>query len=140
MGYWGVKSYENDEADFALDRGFESVHGGVYEDLMDDSNPLTPEQIQARLANPATLRQAVAALVEEAGPISDDWEDVDRLGFVGVVVRHVELGVPIPVTWRDQALAWLRDESIEWDEATLRKLRLAKELELLQTAPIVAEE
>jgi len=51
MGSWGVRSYENDEANDALDRGFEKVHGDLYDELMDDRNPLTPEQIQARLAS-----------------------------------------------------------------------------------------
>jgi len=46
MGYWGVKSYENDDADDALDAGFEEVHGGLYEELMDDRNPLSFEQVQ----------------------------------------------------------------------------------------------
>ena len=27
MGHWGVMSYENDDADFALDAGFDRVHG-----------------------------------------------------------------------------------------------------------------
>jgi hypothetical protein len=134
MGYWGVKSYENDEADEALDRGFERVHGAAYEELMDDRNPLTPEQIQARLANSATLGESIDYLEGEVGTLSNDWDEVDRLGFVGVVVRHAELGVPIPESWRIQALDWLREESIEWDEATLRKLRRQKEIDLLQAA------
>jgi hypothetical protein len=29
MGYWGVKSYENDEAADALDAGFDRVHGAL---------------------------------------------------------------------------------------------------------------
>ena len=40
MGHWGVKSYENDDTDDALDGGFEEVHGDLYEELMDDRNPL----------------------------------------------------------------------------------------------------
>ena len=30
MGQWGVKSYENDDAAEALDRGFDRVHGAAY--------------------------------------------------------------------------------------------------------------
>ena len=48
MGHWGVKSYENDEAGDALDAGFDRVHGKQYEELMDDRNPLSFEQVQMR--------------------------------------------------------------------------------------------
>ena len=61
MGHWGVKSYENDDAADALDAGFDRVHGAVYDELMDDENPLTSEQVQKRLANPETLAAAVEA-------------------------------------------------------------------------------
>ena len=61
MGHWGVKSYEVDEADSALDAGFDGVHGAAYEDLMDDRNPLSVDQVQKRLANPETLAAAVAS-------------------------------------------------------------------------------
>jgi hypothetical protein len=135
MGYWGVKSYENDEAADALDAAFERVHEAVYEELMDDRNPLTPEQIQAKLAGPETLAAAVEVCRETFGDAWDDWEEVEHLGFVGVVVRHAELGVPINDEWRDRALEWLRDEPIEWDEATARKLRRQKEIELLGRSP-----
>ena len=53
MDYWGIKSYENDDAGDALDAGFDRVHGKLYEELMDDRNPLPFEQVQARLAEPA---------------------------------------------------------------------------------------
>ncbi len=122
MGSWGVRSYENDDADFALDAGFDRVHGATYEDLMDDDNPLTIDQIQRRLANPATLEAAIAALVTDVDRPWDDWEDESRLAFAGVVVRHAELGVPIPADWRTEPSSWLRDEAIEWDEVTVRKL------------------
>ena len=55
MGHWGVKSYENDEADDALDAGFDRVHGEHYDELMDDRNPLTFEQVQQQLADARTL-------------------------------------------------------------------------------------
>ncbi len=64
MDYWGVKSYENDDAGDALDAGFDRVHGELYEELMDDRNPLSFEQVQAQLANSQTLEAAIAALQE----------------------------------------------------------------------------
>lgn len=131
MGSWGVRSYENDDADFALDAGFDRVHGAAYEDLMEDDNPLTIDQIQRQLANVATLEAAVGALCTEVDRPWDDWEDESRLAFAGIVVRHAELKVPIPDDWRARAVAWLRDEAIEWDEATARRLRRERELELL---------
>ena len=135
MGHWGVRSYENDDAADALDAGFERVHGDAYDELMDDRNPMTPEQIHTKLASPETLAAAVDALREVVGLPWDEWDEVDRLGFVGVVVRHAELGVPVPGEWRDRAIAWLVDEPIQWDEATSRKLRLQKEIDLLDGSP-----
>ena len=132
MGTWGVRSYENDDADFAIDAGFDKVHGPTYEDLMEDDNPLTIDQIQRRLANQATLEAAVAALCTEVDRPWDDWEDESRLAFAGVVVRHAEMGVPIPNDWRARACDWLRDEAIEWEEATTRRLRRGREIELLE--------
>ena len=132
MGSWGVRSYENDDADFAIDAGMDRVHGSTYEDLMDDGNPLTIDQIQKRLANASTLEAAVSAFCTEVDALWDDWDDEQRLGFAGVVVRHAELGVPIPDDWRTRALGWLRDETIEWDEATARKLRKEREIDLLE--------
>ncbi len=134
MDYWGVSSFENDGAADAVDAAFERVHGDAYDELMNDKNPLTFDQVQAKLANAATLTAAVAALWESIGEdvAFDDWDDEARLAFVGVVVRHAEFGVPIPAELLDSALAWLRDESIEWDEATLRKLRRQKEIALLE--------
>ena len=67
MGYWGVKSYENDDANDALDAAFELVHGDVYEELMDDRNPLSFEQVQKRLADGKTLAAAVSVLEELVG-------------------------------------------------------------------------
>jgi hypothetical protein len=132
MGYWGVRSDENDEAADALDAGFERVHGSTYDDLMDDRNPLTPEQIQAKLADGETLLAAVQACRDAVGRPWGDWDEVERLGFVGVVVRHAELGVPIPEELRDRAVEWLQVEDIEFEEAIARKLRRLKEIELLK--------
>src|SRR5947209_2405968 len=67
MGHWGVKSFENDDADDALDAGFDRVHGAVYDELMDDRNPMTFDQAQKTLANAETLMAAVEALREAVG-------------------------------------------------------------------------
>ena len=134
MGSWGVRSYENDEADFAIDAGFDRVHGEVYEDLMEDGNPMTIDQIQKKLASSATLEAAISDLSAEVDAPWEDWTEDQRLGFAGIVVRHAELGVLIPSDWRTRALDWLRDESIEWEEATARKLRKQREVELLEQA------
>ena len=134
MGYWGVKSFENDDAADALDAGFDRVHGAVYDDLMDDRNPLSPDQVQKQLASSDTLAAAIAALESTLGQPFDGWDEAGRLAFVGVVVRHAELGVAIPDPWRTRAVDWLEHEEIEWQEATLRRLRREKEAALLQSA------
>jgi hypothetical protein len=135
MGHWGVKSYENDLADFAIDDAMERIHGAVYEDLMDDRNRTPFEQVQASLANPETLAEALETLRESVGTdVSyDAWDDEPRLAFVGVVVRHAELGVPVPGEARARAIEWLEGETIDWEEATLRGLRKQKEIALLKS-------
>lgn len=142
MGSWGVRSYENDPSSDALDAGFDRVHGALYEELMDDRNPLTYEQVQARLANPQTLAAAVLALKEAVGVDRDPstWDDEDRLAMAGVIVRHAELKVPIPEDWLRQAIEWLEGEQIEWDAATARMLRRQKEVELLRRARVAGSE
>ncbi len=139
MGHWGVKSYENDEAADALDTGFDRVHGKLYEELMDDRNPLTLEQVQERLADPRTLDASIAALRDslDQGSPPEAWDELARLALVGIVVRHAELGVPIPEPWRQRAVEWLEHEQIEWEEATVRRLRRQKEIALLGRAPEV---
>jgi hypothetical protein len=136
MGYWGVKSYENDDADDALDAGFDQVHGPLYEELMDDRNPLSFEQVQKRLADGRTLAAAVSALEQLVGAAIDGdpecWDDTARVALAGVVVRHAELGVAIPETLRQAAIGWLEQEDIDWEEATKRRLRRQKEIELLR--------
>src|SRR4051812_10910833 len=138
MGYWGIKSYENDDADDALDAGFEDVHGNHYEELMEDGNPLSVEQVQKRLADGRTLAAAVAALEEMVGARVDgpaeSWDEAARLGLAGVVVRHAELGVEIPEVLQALAIDWLEHEELEWDEETKRRLRLEKEIALLRRA------
>jgi hypothetical protein len=133
MGYWGVKSYENDAAADALDAGFDRVHGAVYEELMDDRNPLSFDQVQQKLADVHTLAAAIAALREELGADGppETWGEDGRLGLTGIIVRHAELGVPIADELRQHAINWLENESIEWDEETLRRLRRKKEIDLL---------
>jgi hypothetical protein len=134
MGHWGVKSYEHDDADEALDAAFDRVHGAAYDDLMDDRNPLTFDQVQQKLANPETLAAAVAVLQETFGADLEAWDEAERLAFAGVVVRHTELGVPPPDDWRRRAIDWLEHEEIDWDEATARRLRRQQEIDLLRRA------
>ncbi len=98
---------------------------------MDDRNPMTPEQIHKQLANAETLKVAVEHLEQTFGADLDRWDEVERLAFAGVVVRHAELGVAIPEEWRSRAVKWLESEEIEWDEATKRRLRKAREIEIL---------
>ncbi len=133
MGNWGVKSYENDEAADALDAAFERVHGRLYEELMDDRNPLTFEQVQQRLADSRTLDASIEILQNSLDPPGppETWDELARLALAGIVVRHAELGVPIPEPWRSLARAWLEHEEIEWEEATARRLRRQKEIALL---------
>ncbi len=133
MGHWGVRSYENDDAGDALDAGFARARGATYEDLMDDANPLTPDQVQQRLAGPETLTASLAALAEDVGGPVEEWDEVARLAYAGVVVRHAELGVAIPAEVRARALSFLRDEPIDWEEETARRLRRDKEIRLLES-------
>jgi hypothetical protein len=134
MGHWGVKSFENDDAADAIDAGFDRVHGSIYDDMMDDRNPLPFDQVQKQLAGPDTLAAAIAALDEAVGEPQEAWDESARLAFVGVVVRHAEFGVAIPDAWRARALDWLEHEAIDWQEATLRRLRREKEAALLRSA------
>ena len=99
MGNWGVKSYENDEAADALDAGFERVHGELYEELMDDRNPLTFEQVQQRLADTDTLEAAIETLQKHSldpPGAPETWDELARLAVAGIVVRHAELGCRFP--------------------------------------------
>ena len=136
MGHWGVKSYENDDANDALDAGFDRVHGEQYDELMDDRNPLTYEQVQQRLADSRTFEASIDALWDLVGRENapEAWDDLARLALAGVVVRYAELKVPIPEEWRLRAIEWLEHEEIDWDEATLRRLRRQKEVDLLRGA------
>lgn len=136
MGHWGVKSFENDDAADALDAGFNRVHGAAYDDLMDDRNPLTFDQVQEKLANAETLAASLEALREAVGKPFEDWDEIERLAFAGVVVRHAECRVPIPDEARLRAIDWLEHEEIDWDEATVRRLRREKEIALLRKATV----
>lgn len=144
MGYWGIKSYENDDADDALDAGFEDVHGDLYEELMEDGNPMSFDQVQKRLADGRTLAAAVAALEEMVGAKIDgpteSWDGAARLGFAGVIVRHAEHGVEVPDALCALAIEWLEHEDLEWDEETKRRLRREKEIALLRRARASAPE
>jgi hypothetical protein len=134
MGHWGVKSYENDEAHDALDAGFDRVHDARYEELMDDRNPLTYEQVQQKLADARTLAASIEALHESVGReiAPEAWDESARLALAGIVVRFAELKVPIPEEWRQRAINWLEHEEIDWHEATARRLRRQKEVNLLR--------
>lgn len=138
MDYWGLKSYENDDAGDALDAGFDRVHGPLFEELMDDRNPLSFEQVQQRLADPRTLEASIAALQESMAPDSppEEWDEMARLALAGIVVRHAELGVPIPDAWKNRAVDWLENEEIDWEEATARRFRRQKEIDLLRHASV----
>jgi hypothetical protein len=133
MGHWGVKSYEHDDASDALDAGFDQVHGARFEELMDDGNPLTFEQVQQKLADARTLDASIDALraTLDANAPPETWDELARLALVGIIVRHAELKVPIPEAWRLQAIEWLENETIDWEEATARQLRRRKEIDLL---------
>jgi hypothetical protein len=134
MGHWGVKSYENDDANDALDAGFDRVHGARYEELMDDRNPLTYDQVQHRLADSRTLAASIDALWDSVGreDAPEAWDELTRLALAGIVVRHAEWKVPIPEEWRQRAIDWLDHEAIDWQEATARRLRRQKEIDLLR--------
>lgn len=132
MGHWGVKSYENDDAHNALDAAFEQVHGDRYDALLDDDNPLTFEQVQERLASRETLAAALALHAQDFGEDSQDWDEIARLTYAGIVVRHAELRVAIPVELCRQAIDYLEHEEIDWDEETRRRLRREKEILLLK--------
>jgi hypothetical protein len=137
MGHWGVRSYEVDEAHDALDAGFAFACGAEYERLMDDRCPLTLEQVQERLASPAVLEAALAAHADGAGTADEAcWDEVQRLAYAGIVVRFVELKVPIPEEVRERARRYLEEESLEWDAATKRRLRRERELGLLEQAEV----
>jgi hypothetical protein len=132
MGHWGVKSYENDDAHDALDAAFERVHGQRYDALMDDANPLSFEQVQTELASPETLAAALAIHEEAFGPDSASWDEVGRLAYAGIVIRHAELGVEAPNLQRLRAIEFLETEEIDWDEEVKRRLRREKEIRLLR--------
>jgi hypothetical protein len=134
MGHWGVKSYENDLAGEVLDAGFETACGAQYDELMDDRNPLTHEQVQKKLASPQTLWASVEALQDAAGLDQKGWNGEQKLAFVGVVVRHAELGVLPNDEWSRWAIEWLEQEEIEWEDAEARQRSKRKEIALIRKA------
>jgi hypothetical protein len=138
MNYWGPKSYENDDAGDALDAGFDRVHGALYEELMDDRNPLSFEQVQKRLADRHTLEASIASLQQSLGLPGppEEWNESARLALSGIVVRHAELNVPIPAEWLKRAIDWLENEELEWEEETARRFRREKEIKLLKSARV----
>ena len=124
MGHWGVKSYEHDEAADALDAGFDRVHGAQYEELMDDRNPLSFEQVQQKLADSRTLEASIDALRETLGigrSIGDagtSWRDWPWSGSWCDMPSWV---CRFPDQWRLQAIDWLENEEIDWEEETFRR-------------------
>lgn len=135
MGYWGVKSYEDDDADDAIDTGFDRVHGETYEEFMDDRSPLPYEQVLRKLASPRTLEVSLEVLAEQFDQRPfDEWSDEERISYCGVVVRHAEFDLPIPDEIRDRALQWLEAEDVEWDEedAAARSARRRQEIATLK--------
>jgi len=132
MGYWGLKSYENDDAHDALDGAFERVHGDLYDELTDDANPLTLDQVHQRLANAETLAAALDLFEVDAGSDRTLWDELDHLGYAGIVVRHAELGVAIPDDVRSTALEFLETEEIEWDDPAQRNRLREREIALLK--------
>lgn len=134
MGYWGLKSYENDDAHDAIDGAFERVHGDLYDELTDDANPLTLDQVHQRLASAETLAAALDLFEDEAGSDREQWDALDNLGYAGIVVRHAELGVCIPEAVRNRAIGFLEDETLEWDEPAQRQRIREKEIGLLRGA------
>lgn len=136
MGAWGVRSDENDEAADALDAGFERVHGARYVAMMDDRDPTPFEKVQEQLASPETLAAALEALAEELGPPPDDdpEDDLGRLAYAGVIVRHAECRVPIPEDLRARAVRYLEVETIDWEsDHADRDRRRRAEIRLLQS-------
>lgn len=133
MGYWGVKSYDNDLAADALDAGFDRTHGKRYEELMDDRNPIPFEKVQEQLADANTLEAALGALVELSADLTEDDEADPALALAGVVVRHAECRVPVPAEVLRRAIEALESEELEWPRMTERKLRRDKEIALLKS-------
>jgi len=134
MGCWGRQSFEHDDVAEALDLAYELIHGQVYDDLMDDGNPLSFDEVQKKLASPETLAEALNVLNEWFGDSFDAWDEVQRLTYVGVVVRHASFRIPIPEATRARAIDWLQKEDIDWDDAEDRDRIRQKELALLQKA------
>lgn len=131
MGFWGIKSYENDLAADALDAGFDRTHGKRYEELMDDRNPIPFEKVQEQLADERTLSAALTVLEELAAELTEEDEADAGLAYVGVVVRHCECRVKPPEEVLRKAIEALEAEDLEWPRPTERKLRKDKELALL---------
>ncbi|MCY2933916.1 MAG: hypothetical protein WCJ40_05715 [Planctomycetota bacterium] len=132
MGYWGVKSYENDLTHDALDAGFDKVHEASYEALMDDRNPLPYEKVHEQLANQETLDQSLAALDDMVDGVAYELDDESKLAWVGVVIRHVECRLDLTKEMLQRAISILENEDMEWPRPTERKMRLEKELALLR--------
>ena len=134
MDYWGVKSYENDDAGDALDAGFARVHGA----LRRAHGRPQPSPFRASSSRDLRARKLWTRRSRLCGKRSlyedppEEWDETARLALSGIVVRHAELGISVPPDWLNRAIDWLRNEDIEWEEATARRLRRQKEIELLR--------
>ena len=72
-----------------------------YDAMMDDRHPLGFDAAQkVSSPNGDTLAAAIESLCTSVGQPFDAWDEIQRLAFVGVVVRHAEFGVAIPDDWR----------------------------------------
>jgi hypothetical protein len=131
MGYWGVRSYEVDEVWDVLDRALEQVHGDRYLALMDDRDPTPAEKVQDQLVNAESLTAALAILAEDEGDDAEAWDELARLIFAGLVVRHAEQGVSPPDEIRRRAIAFLEGEELDWSPASGRERRRQAEIALL---------
>jgi hypothetical protein len=133
MGYWGVRSYDNDLANDALDGALETIHGEAYDALMDDRNPISYQEAQDKFLDAETLAEAVEILRDELGEDMGTWDEEGRLALAGVVVRHAERQIPVPADLLALALTTLETEDLEWDDAKDREHRRRREIELLRT-------
>ena len=111
MGYWGVKSYENDDAgDDASTPGSSRFTAPGLRGADGRQQSASPWTGPEALADDQTLVGSVKALEEMVVATVDGsqaWDDKGRLALAGVVVRHAELGVAIPEALGLRAIDWL---------------------------------
>jgi hypothetical protein len=102
---------------------------------MEDRNPLPYDRVVARLASPETLAAAIEELRDVLGAEERAWDEVGRLAYAGIVVRHAELKLPLPGDVCQRAIEWLEAEDLDWEEdAHQRDRRRQREIGLLREA------